>query len=118
MPPSHMRILHENAVKCVHREQFSVLGGTHNDTFEVAGIEYYRRLAAFVHKYVQTEDWGLQGPQGQIQEASVAESGAATTTAGLRSSSSGSVVEDGEYLLVEQEPHVHLPTMNTHFQVK
>lgn len=113
-----MRTLYDNAVRCVHREQFSVLGGTHNDTFEVAGIEYYRRLAAFIEKFVQTEDWGLQGLQGRAQEASIEESGAATVTTGLRSSSSGSVVEDGEYLLVEQEPHVHLPTMNTHFQVK
>jgi fermentation-respiration switch protein FrsA (DUF1100 family) len=41
VPPIHMKKLFDLAVNAIHREFFSVLGGTHNDTWEVAGEEYY-----------------------------------------------------------------------------
>lgn len=36
-----MKKLYELALKSVHREFFSVLGGGHNDSWEIAGAEYY-----------------------------------------------------------------------------
>ena len=47
VPPFHMKMLFEKAVNSKHRDFFSVAGGTHNDTWEVAGLEYYHRLSAF-----------------------------------------------------------------------
>lgn len=37
-----MKRLHELSLKSVGKEFYSVLSGTHNDTWEVAGAEYYR----------------------------------------------------------------------------
>lgn len=51
VPPFHMRTLYELAASSVKRDFWSVEGGTHNDTWEVAGANYYIRLkdfAAFV----------------------------------------------------------------------
>eukprot|EP00600_Ochromonadales_sp_CCMP1393_P003049 CAMPEP_0174988760 /NCGR_PEP_ID=MMETSP0004_2-20121128/20317_1 /TAXON_ID=420556 /ORGANISM="Ochromonas sp., Strain CCMP1393" /LENGTH=432 /DNA_ID=CAMNT_0016242037 /DNA_START=31 /DNA_END=1329 /DNA_ORIENTATION=+ len=48
VPPRHMRELYELAAKCSFKEFYSVLGGTHNDTFELAGMEYYHRLRDFI----------------------------------------------------------------------
>lgn len=41
VPPSHMKKLYELALKSTHREFYSVLGGGHNDSWEVSGAEYY-----------------------------------------------------------------------------
>lgn len=37
-----MKRLHELSLKSIGKEFYSVLSGTHNDTWEVAGAEYYR----------------------------------------------------------------------------
>jgi hypothetical protein len=37
-----MKGLYELALKTIHREFYSVLGGTHNDTWEVGGQDYYQ----------------------------------------------------------------------------
>lgn len=42
VPPSHMKRLFELAVRSAGKVFYSVYGGTHNDTWEVAGEEYYR----------------------------------------------------------------------------
>lgn len=49
VPPFHMKMLFEKAELSKHRDFFSVAGGTHNDTWEVAGLEYYHRLSAFAN---------------------------------------------------------------------
>ncbi len=36
-----MKKLYELAIRSIHREFYSVLGGGHNDSWEVAGEEYY-----------------------------------------------------------------------------
>lgn len=47
VPPFHMKMLFDKARMSKHRDFYSVAGGTHNDTWEVAGLEYYRRLRNF-----------------------------------------------------------------------
>jgi pimeloyl-ACP methyl ester carboxylesterase len=41
VPPTHMKALYDFATKSVHRDFYSVLGGRHNDTWDVAGRAYY-----------------------------------------------------------------------------
>lgn len=72
VPPSHMKALYESAVASRLREFFSVAGGTHNDTWEVAGMNYYTRLREFiaaslgVQERVKQED--SQMIEGQEEE--------------------------------------------------
>jgi len=96
-----------------------VSGGTHNDTFEVAGIEYYRRLAAFIKDHVaraKTPSGGASSGYGsgssasrevvpeEVRSGSVSPAGSST---------------DEEYLFVDKDSeNVALPTMTTNFQVK
>lgn len=42
MPPFHMHKLHELAKMSAFVDFYSVKGGTHNDSWEVPGVEYYR----------------------------------------------------------------------------
>ena len=53
VPASHMRSLYNYAANCCDKDFYSVRNGTHNDTFEVAGIEYYQRLRKFAQKLMQ-----------------------------------------------------------------
>lgn len=48
VPPSHMKGLHDRAKKSRFIDFFSVGGGTHNDTWEVAGEGYYLRMRRFI----------------------------------------------------------------------
>lgn len=41
VPPFHMKKLYELATSSKYKDFFLVLSGTHNDTWDVAGIEYY-----------------------------------------------------------------------------
>jgi fermentation-respiration switch protein FrsA (DUF1100 family) len=50
VPPIHMKQLYQLALQSVYKDFYNVSGGTHNDTWEVAGAEYYRRLKAFADK--------------------------------------------------------------------
>ncbi len=40
VPRFHMERLHELATASVHREFYSIKGGSHNDSWERAGLEY------------------------------------------------------------------------------
>lgn len=117
MPPIHMRTLYNLAVRCTHREYFSVLGGTHNDTFEVAGLEYYHRLRAFVKEFVDRA-------ARQMADADLPARAQRGGSSGSRSGSGsgGMSPTEEEYLFVDKDSneheHVALPTMTTHFQVK
>lgn len=42
VPTSHMTTLHQAAVSSRFKDFYSVRGGTHNDTWEVAGLAYYK----------------------------------------------------------------------------
>ena len=42
VPPSHMKLLYEVALKSKHRDFFGVSGGKHNDTWVRAGSKYYK----------------------------------------------------------------------------
>eukprot|EP00598_Pedospumella_elongata_P004843 CAMPEP_0184981278 /NCGR_PEP_ID=MMETSP1098-20130426/11070_1 /TAXON_ID=89044 /ORGANISM="Spumella elongata, Strain CCAP 955/1" /LENGTH=340 /DNA_ID=CAMNT_0027504827 /DNA_START=212 /DNA_END=1234 /DNA_ORIENTATION=+ len=114
VPPIHMRTLYNLAVRCTHREYFSVLGGTHNDTFEVAGIEYYHRLRAFIKEFVDRA--------GKIAAGNKDEEVAPERAQRAGSSGSASGSSEEEYLFVDKDTneheHVALPTMTTNFQVK
>ena len=41
VPPAHMKELFDSALSSVYKDFYSVLHGTHNDTWEVGGAEYY-----------------------------------------------------------------------------
>jgi fermentation-respiration switch protein FrsA (DUF1100 family) len=41
VPSFHMKKLYEGAVKSAFRYMYSVVGGTHNDTWAKAGRKYY-----------------------------------------------------------------------------
>jgi hypothetical protein len=41
VPATHMRILYEVSTASVLKDFFQVIGGHHNDAWEVAGLEYY-----------------------------------------------------------------------------
>jgi dienelactone hydrolase len=133
VPPSHMRTLYELATRSVFREFYSVLGGTHNDTFEVAGAEYYRRMAAFIVQHISRSAGASSSSQlaevaptqikyrqeQQVQEQQVQEQQEQCHEAG-----SGSGGED-DYMMVDKDGEaeveaggVALPTMDKHFRVK
>ena len=42
IPPAHMKALSEAAVKSRYKEFYSIFGGTHNDSMEVAGMNAWR----------------------------------------------------------------------------
>lgn len=113
VPPIQMRTLYNLAVCCTHREYFSVRGGTHNDTFEVAGIDYYHRLRAFIKEFVERTGHSAVGNTDRVVAPERVE------RAGSTGSGSGSSTEE-EYLFVDNDSneHVALPTMTTNFQVK
>ena len=114
-----MRTLHKLATQSAHREFFNVSGGTHNDTFEVAGIEYYRRLAAFVKEHVAR----AKGPSAASSSSVSGSGGREVAPEEVRSASGSpagsSSTTDDEYLFVDKDSEsVALPTMTTNFQVK
>ena len=134
VPASHMRTLYNLAEKCTQREFYSVVRGTHNDTFEVAGAEYYRRLRAFMRQFTKHREEATgtmsradnqscmqqeHGETEQVEEEEDEDDERKTVhpAAMRQSGSSGSVDEEG-YLMVDKEPSVSLPTMTTNFQVK
>jgi len=112
-----MRTLHKLATQSAHREFFNVSGGTHNDTFEVAGIEYYRRLAAFIKDHVAR----AKTPAGGASSGSGSGASREVVPEEVRSGSvspAGSTTDE-EYLFVDKDSeNVALPTMTTNFQVK
>jgi fermentation-respiration switch protein FrsA (DUF1100 family) len=48
VPPVHMKKLHELAKLSEFKDFYTVYGGTHNDSWHVAGSAYYKRLKEFV----------------------------------------------------------------------
>ncbi len=50
VPPFHMKQLYEMATSSVFKDFYSVSGGTHNDSYIVAGARYYERLKAFLFR--------------------------------------------------------------------
>ena len=136
VPASHMRSLYNFAANCCDKDFYSVRNGTHNDTFEVAGIEYYQRLRKFAQKLMQnttissTTGSSIDNNEAENEEvkerkvvsptAVIVEdgnSGSSNTGTGSSSGSSTGLDEEG-YLLVEADANVALPTMTTNFQVK
>lgn len=134
VPASHMRSLYNFAANCCDKDFYSVRNGTHNDTFEVAGIEYYQRLRKFAQKLMQNatvssttdssstivnneelKERKMVSPTAVIVEDG--NSGSSNTGTGSSSGSSAGLDEEG-YLLVEADANVALPTMTTNFQVK
>jgi hypothetical protein len=108
-----MRSLYNLAERSVYKEFYSVRGGTHNDTFEVAGLDYSRRLRDFIYQHVPVGDIPPGGCAGGRSLRGVA------PAAVLHGSASGSLDEEG-YLMVDSEasPSVALPTMTKSFTVK
>ena len=136
VPASHMRSLYNFAANCCDKDFYSVRNGTHNDTFEVAGIEYYQRLRKFAQKLMQnttissTTGSSIDNNEAENEEvkerkmvsptAVIVEdgnSGSSNTGTGSSSGSTAGLDEEG-YLLVEADANVALPTMTTNFQVK
>lgn len=52
VPPQHMKELFEHATQASFRDFYSVFGGSHNNTWEVAGADYYLRLRKFIYDHV------------------------------------------------------------------
>jgi fermentation-respiration switch protein FrsA (DUF1100 family) len=50
VPHSHMLELHRLAKNAKYRDLYVVRGGSHNDSYMVAGNEYYVRLKAFMDR--------------------------------------------------------------------
>jgi hypothetical protein len=50
VPPVQMKTLFDRATQSVNRQFFSVSGGGHNDTFMVAGVNYYERIREFLEQ--------------------------------------------------------------------
>lgn len=112
-----MRALYNLAARSTQKEFYSVAGGTHNDTFEVAGIDYYRKLRDFIRQHVEQASAAAaeRDLAGGVEVAPAAVLGDGD---GSGSGSLASVDEDG-YLMVEQDtPSVALPTMTRTFQVR
>jgi abhydrolase domain-containing protein 13 len=51
VPPAHMQALYALAAASVHRDFYSVTGGTHNDTWERGGVEYYQVCYIYMHQF-------------------------------------------------------------------
>eukprot|EP00607_Mallomonas_marina_P008257 CAMPEP_0182417158 /NCGR_PEP_ID=MMETSP1167-20130531/1550_1 /TAXON_ID=2988 /ORGANISM="Mallomonas Sp, Strain CCMP3275" /LENGTH=463 /DNA_ID=CAMNT_0024590499 /DNA_START=161 /DNA_END=1552 /DNA_ORIENTATION=- len=56
VPPSHMTSLYHHATKTTLKDFYSVLGGTHNDTWEVGGMEYYKKISDFLKRVVEKRE--------------------------------------------------------------
>mmetsp|Transcript_20747 Transcript_20747/g.22559 ORF Transcript_20747/g.22559 Transcript_20747/m.22559 type:complete len:398 (+) Transcript_20747:62-1255(+) len=121
VPPSHMKKLYELALKSVHREFFSVLGGGHNDSWEIAGAEYYIRMRQFVDQYIRKEatsdivekDDSIVNDRKETQEP--------ITVAPIEVIQPLTDEEgDGDYFIVENSEGTTrpgIPTMNQNFAV-
>lgn len=121
VPPSHMKKLYELALKSVHREFFSVLGGGHNDSWEIAGAEYYIRMRQFVDQYIRKEatsdivekDDSIVNDRKETQEP--------ITVAPIEVIQPSTDEEgDGDYFIVENSEGTTrpgIPTMNQNFVV-
>ena len=62
-----MKRLFELAISSRLKDFFSVIGGTHNDTWQIAGMEYYRRLKAFA-KAASTETSKTGTAAAEVEE--------------------------------------------------
>lgn len=105
VPPQHMKKLFELALKAVHKDFYSVSGGTHNDTWEVAGVNYYQRMKTFVDKVAS--DSGLFTNENSCD----VKNNDSTASVG------GKMADEEEYDFVSGEPNL-LPTMGKNFVVK
>ena len=90
VPPFHMKMLFEKAVRSKHLDFFSVAGGTHNDTWEVAGLEYYHRLSAFANAVMRHFGKSIE----RVRDGDV---------------------DDGED---KDESRANIPTMDKYFRVR
>jgi abhydrolase domain-containing protein 13 len=93
VPPPQMKKLYDTALNSVYKEFFSVSGGGHNDSFIVAGIDYYKRLREFVSR---SEVLTFSKKKGNV-------------------SLDAQVCGDDNVPLVEQKNA--LPTMQTNFSI-
>jgi len=116
-----MKRLHELAIKSLQKEFYSVLSGTHNDTWEVAGPEYYRRLKTFIdNNNLVGKSHGTQTVTEKTDKTqNVEESVSPTGSSGkveFAEENEEDCVEDPDYLMVSK--NISLPTMGKNFQVK
>jgi pimeloyl-ACP methyl ester carboxylesterase len=75
VPPIHMKELYDRATGAVFKDFYSVSGGTHNDSYIVAGLAYYDRLKDFLFRDEITkglcfaaDNAGETGSKGEEQE--------------------------------------------------
>lgn len=99
VPPFHMKRLFEMAKNAVYTEFFSVSGGTHNDSYMVAGLAYYDRLRDFLFREEVT--------RGQCVEDKGEDKGEGEGMKGAGAGAGG-----------EEFAHTSIPTMQTDFRVK
>lgn len=64
VPPFHMKELYEKAKNTAYKEFYSVSGGTHNDSYIVAGLAYYDRLREFLFRDEVTNGRCLDSSKG------------------------------------------------------
>jgi fermentation-respiration switch protein FrsA (DUF1100 family) len=134
VPPFHMLGLYKKAtsrVTCKEADSvlYQVVDGDHNNTWEVAGMEYYRRLKVFMDS-LNKEEGGSVDTQDSVATASLASSSTATTAETLPvvgKSSSSVISEDQEDYCFVKEGDVAedststsggIPTMGKDFNVK
>lgn len=118
VPPFHMAKLRELAVNSAHRDFFLIAGGTHNDTWQKGGRQYYLRMKAFVNSWVtmKTVATDVEDETGKCREKSD------DVDSALKDVPSDASDTD-YYIVSEQEDSpreassVHIPTMDTNFGV-
>jgi len=116
VPPQHMKTLHELATKSLGKEFYSVLSGTHNDTWERDGSEYYKRLKAFIDNNKLCGESPIDNDTKNKTDVDTTISPVGNTERVESSDNEEDCLEDPDYLMVKKK--IALPTMDTNFQVK
>lgn len=114
-----MKRLHQLAKSSIHKQFYVVIGGGHNDSWDVAGLEYYLNLKRFIDTHIaqltkaDSEDENFPS---QIDQEKSASSSYVSLTGDTFSASASEGEEDGYCLVKENE--VHIPTMTTNMNVR
>eukprot|EP01039_Chlorochromonas_danica_P001424 gene1425-1549_t len=121
VPSWQMRQLHKLAVKSQKADLYQVPNGHHNDTWEVAGVSYYKRLRAFIEENVlkssspaekEAEPASSSSEDVPVQEAD---------SSGMEQNKQAEETEvqveneEEEYFIVNSQA---IPTMGRDFQVR
>lgn len=121
VPPFHMTQLHGLALErddCTPADAdlYTVHDGEHNNTWEVAGYEYYRRIESFLGRVNTFPGSGqtLGQTLGSTNPTSTAKS-AAAAAAIARAIASDS---EEDYCFVKKDGQAGIPTMGASFSVK